>query len=312
MGGLLPPERDRLARDFEVLRLSREVDPDTVLRERRNDIVGLVTGVSTPVSAALIEALPNLEIIGRVGVGVDNIDLAAARARGIVVVNTPEIVTADTADLAMGLILALLRRMVEADAWVRVGKWRGGTMTLAVSLTGKTLGIVGLGRIGQALARRAQAFDMNILWHGPRPKPEVPYAYRADVCDLARDSDILALTCPGGATTKGLVNAKVLKALGPKGFLVNVARGSVVDEGALLDALASRTIAGAGLDVFQDEPNVPEPLFSFDNVVLLPHIGTATLETRTKMGQYVISGIMAHFEGRPFLASLKEQKGARA
>lgn len=309
MGGLLPPERERLAQDFEVLRLSRDSDPESVLRERRADIVGLVTWITNPVSAALIEVLPNLEIIGRVGAGVDNIDLVAARERGIMVINTPDLVTADTADLAMGLVLALLRRMVEADAWVRVGKWRGGAMPLATSLSGKTLGIVGLGRIGQALARRAQAFDMTVLWHGPRPKPQSPYPYRADLCALARESDVLALTCPGGPETRGLVDAAVLKALGPKGFLVNVARGSVVDEGALLDALASRTIAGAGLDVFRDEPNVPEALFSFDNVVLLPHIGTATLETRTKMGQYVISGIMAHFEGRPFPSSLRQGKG---
>ncbi len=309
MGGLLPAEREDLARDFEVLRLHRESDPDGLLRERQRDIVGLITWITNPVSRALIEALPNLEIIGRVGAGVDNIDLEVARARGIVVVNTPDLVTADTADLAMGLIVALLRRTVEADAWVRVGKWRGGAMPLGASLTGKRLGIVGLGRIGQALARRAQAFDMTVLYHGPRRKPDAPYRYVDDLCALAAQSDVLALTCPGGPATAGLVGEAVLKALGPKGFLVNVARGSVVEEEALLAALASRTIAGAGLDVFRDEPNVPEALFSFDNVVLLPHIGTATLETRSKMGQYVISNLRAHFEGRPVPSVLKAAGG---
>ena len=199
MGGLLPAEREDLARDFEVLRLHRESDPDGLLRERQRDIVGLITWITNPVSRALIEALPNLEIIGRVGAGVDNIDLEVARARGIVVVNTPDLVTADTADLAMGLIVALLRRTVEADAWVRVGKWRGGAMPLGASLTGKRLGIVGLGRIGQALARRAQAFDMTVLYHGPRRKPDAPYRYVDDLCALAAQSDVLLALCDSDA-----------------------------------------------------------------------------------------------------------------
>ncbi|MCB9978902.1 MAG: 2-hydroxyacid dehydrogenase, partial [Rhodospirillales bacterium] len=240
---------------------------------------------------------------------VDNIDLDAAHARGITVTNTPDLVTNDTADLAMGLVLALMRRMVEGDLYVRLGKWRGGAMPLGAALSEKTIGIIGLGRIGNALARRADAFDMRVVWHGPREKPDAPYLHYKDLVEMAGVVDILAVTCPGGAETAGLVGADVLRALGPKGFLVNVARGSVVDEEALLIALENRAIAGAGLDVFADEPNVPEAFFGFDNVVLLPHVGTATLETRTKMGQCVVSNIMAYFEGRPVLTPLKKAGG---
>lgn len=309
MGGLLAAELEQLGQRFEVLRLGREVDPEAALRARAREIVGIVASVNHPVSRALIEALPNLEIIARFGIGVDNIDLEAAHARGITVTNTPDLVTNDTADIAMGLVLALTRRMVEGDLYVRLGKWHGGAMPLGTALSGKTLGIIGLGRIGRALARRAEAFDMNIVWHGPRQKPDAPYPYYANIVQMAAAVDILAVTCPGGAQTAGLVGAEVLRALGPKGFLVNVARGSVVDEDALLAALENRAIAGAGLDVFRDEPNVPEAFFGFDNVVLLPHIGTATLETRTKMGQCVLSNIMSYFEGRPVPTPLKEAGG---
>lgn len=299
MGGLLAPELETLGRRFSVLRLNGEEDPEGLLRAHAHEIVGIVVSVNYPVSHALIEALPNLEIICRFGVGIDNIDLVAAAQRGIAVTNTPDVVSADTADTAMALILALLRRVVEADLFVRVGKWGSGKFPLGASLTEKRLGIVGLGRVGQALARRAGAFDMAISYHGPREKPDQPYGFYKDLAEMARESDILALCCPGGPETQRIVGREVLQALGPKGFLVNVARGSIVDEAALVEALENKKIAGAGLDVFEDEPNIPAPLLRLDNVVLLPHIGTATLETRTKMGYLVLDNLFSYFEGRP-------------
>lgn len=305
MGGLLAAELDTLAARFPVLRLNGEADPEGLLRRHAREIVGIVASVNHPVSRALIEALPNLEIVCRFGVGVDNIDLAAAAERGVTVTNTPDLVTADTADLAMALILALLRRVVEGDVFVRVGKWAGGSLPLGISLAGRKLGIVGLGRIGAALARRAEAFDMEIFYHGPREKVAQPYVYFRDLTEMAAEVDLLALCCPGGAETRNLIDRNVLQALGPKGFLVNVARGSVVDEAALVAALTRGGIAGAGLDVFVDEPQVPEALLRLDNVVLLPHIGTATLETRTKMGHLVLDNLFSYFEGRPLASSLK-------
>ncbi len=299
LGTLLPAEMDELERNFNVIRLSKEADPEAALQERRNDIVGIITSPMKKVNRHLIEALPNLEIISQFGVGVDNIDLQAAKERHIAVTNTPDLVTNDTADIALSLLTACARRIVEGDAYVRVGHWVNGPMPHGVTLTGKTVGVVGLGRIGQAVARRAAAFDMNVIYYGRREKPEFSYSYYPDLMKLAEDSDFMILTVSGGPETRHLVNADVLKALGKDGFLINVARGSVVDEEALLIALHNREIAGAGLDVFENEPHVPEALYTMDNVVLLPHIGTLTFETRTKMGQLVLANLIAHFNGEP-------------
>ncbi|MBL8637074.1 MAG: 2-hydroxyacid dehydrogenase, partial [Alphaproteobacteria bacterium] len=258
-----------------------------------------------PVTARILESLPNLEIVAQFGVGVDNIDLGAAKARGIAVTNTPDILTPDTADIALSLILCLMRRIVEADMYVRVGKWVSGAFSLSSSLSGKTVGIVGMGRIGQAIARRCLAFDMKIVYHGPRQKPDLTYPYFADLRQMAEASDVLVMACPGGAETKNLVTGKILKALGPKGYLVNIARGSVVNTEDLLIALRNRDIAGVGLDVYENEPNVPEALISMDNVVLLPHVGSATAETRSEMGRLVIANILAYFEGKPLLTAVE-------
>lgn len=299
LGTLLPAEMDELERDFNVIRLSKEADPEAALQERRNDIVGIITSPMKKVNRHLIEALPNLEIISQFGVGVDNIDLQAAKERHIAVTNTPDLVTNDTADIALALLMSCARRIVEGDAYVRVGHWVNGPMPHGVTLTGKTVGVVGLGRIGQAVARRAAAFDMNVIYYGRKEKPEFSYSYYPDLMKLAEDSDFMILTVSGGPETRHLVNSDVLKALGREGFLINVARGSVVDEEALLIALRNREIAGAGLDVFENEPHVPEALYTMDNVVLLPHIGTLTFETRTKMGQLVLANLQAHFNGEP-------------
>lgn len=309
LGTLLPNEMALLEERFDVLRLWKEPDPDHLIRAHAQDIVAVLSSYNgLPVTRRILEALPNVEMVAQFGMGTDNIDLTAARERGLSVTNTPDILTDDTADTALSLILAVSRRIVEADIFVRVGKWHNGAFPLGVSLSGKTAAIVGMGRIGQAIAKRCAAFGMKIVYHGPREKNDVPYTYYADLHQMAGHADYLILACPGGPETKHLVNARVLKALGPKGFLINIARGSVVDEEALLIALNNREIAGAGLDVYQNEPAVPNALISMDNVVLLPHIGSATQETRSQMGRLVVDNIFAHFEGKNLLTpvSLKD------
>lgn len=296
----LPPEcMAALEGRFKILRLNKEADPEAVLREHSADVVGLLSAYTVPVTRRLIEAFPNLEIVAVNGVGFDHVDLVAAQERGVVVTNTPGVLTDETADTALSLILAVAKRVCEADMYVRVGKWLNGPMPLGTSLYGKTVGIVGLGGIGQAIARRCEAFEMNVVYHGPREKPDLPYMYYADVKDMAMDCDFLVLACPGGAETKGMIDYEVLEALGPKGFLINIARGSVVNEEDLVLALKNRVIAGAGLDVYAREPHVPQDLISMDNVVLLPHIGSATIETRGRMAQLVVDNLLAHFDGQP-------------
>ena len=247
----------------------------------------------------LIEALPALEIIGVFGVGVDAVDLATARARGVRVTNTPDVLTEGVAELAMALLLD--RRPADRlnDRYVRAGRWpKEGDPALANSLAGKRLGILGLGRIGRAVAQRAEAFDMAICYGGPRRKADVAYDY-GDLVAMARAVDCLMVTCLGGPTTAGLIGREVIDALGPEGWLINVARGSVVDEPALVEALVEGRLGGAGLDVFAREPEVPEALLGLDNVVLQPHQASATWETRDAMGQLVVDNLKAHFAGRP-------------
>jgi len=298
---LLAPEMSRLDERFHTVRLYNESDPEKTLQAIRNDVVGIVSTTSTPIRKSLMEALPNLEIIAQSAVGTDNIDLDMAKSRGVRVTNTPDVLTDDTADIAVSLLLALSRRICEADMYVRVGKWQGGSMPLGVTPKGKTVGIVGLGRIGKAIAKRLVAFDMRIVYHGRKPKPDLAWPYYKDLREMAEICDYLVLSCPGGPETHNIVNADVLHALGPKGYLINVARGSVVDEPALVDALTNKVIAGAGLDVYAHEPNVPDVLKGMDNVVLLPHIGSATVETRTIMGEIVLANLEAHFSGKPLI-----------
>ena len=250
----------------------------------------------------LIAQLPALEIVSVFGVGYDGVDVAAARERGIAVTHTPNVLNDEVADLAMALVLAVSRRLVEADRYVRSGAWANGPMPLARKVSGARLGIVGLGRIGMAIARRAEAFGMSIAYTSRHARADSPYPYFASAEALAREVDFLVVITPGGAGTRKLIDAKVLAALGKKGYLVNVARGSVVDEQALIVALREGTIAGAGLDVFENEPNVPGELFGFDNVVLTPHIGSATWQTRQAMADLAFGNLQAHFAGRPLLS----------
>ena len=258
------------------------------------------------VSAELMAQLPALELISIMGVGYDGVDVAAAKARGVTVTHTPNVLNDDVADLAIGLMLCAARQLPAAERYVRSGQWLKGPMPLARKMSGARLGLVGMGRIGQAIAQRAQAFGMQIAYHTRSPKAGVPYAYHADLLSLARDSDFLVLITPGGAGTRHLVNAQVLQALGPKGILVNVARGSVVDEVALIEALEAGVIGGAALDVFEDEPRVPQRLMDLPQVVLVPHIGSATGQTRQAMADLAFGNLREHFAGRPVLTPVPE------
>lgn len=298
---LYQPCMDRLERDFAVHKLWQVADRDAMLREVAPRVRGMQAGGASVVPASLIDALPKLEIISVFGVGYDGIDLEAAKRRGITVTNTPDVLNDCVADLAIGLVIATARRLAEADRYVRAGKWREGPMPLATKVSGKRLGIVGFGRIGRTIAKRAAGFDMRIAYHSRRPVADSPYRHYPRLVELAADSDFLVVITPGGAETFHLIDETVLRALGPKGILVNVARGSVVDEKALVKVLAEGALGGAGLDVFEDEPNVPPELMAMDNVVLTPHVGSATHETRAAMGNLCVDNLVAHFAGKPVL-----------
>jgi len=262
---------------------------------------GMLTGSAIPTPRALIEPFPRLEIIACFGLGLDTIDIAYAKARGIVVTNTADVIVDDVADMGIGLLLSASRRIVQGDRFVREGRWLSGIMDFTHRVYGGAVGIVGLGRIGAAVARRLEGFNMSIAYHGPRDKQHPRYRYYGDLIEMARDVGFLILTCPGGAATHRMVGREVLGALGPEGILVNIARGSVVDEPALVAALGRRVIRAAALDVFDDEPRVPSRLFGLDNVVLQPHQSSATHETRAAMAQVVLANLRAHFAGQPVL-----------
>ena len=243
--------------------------------------------------------LPALEIVSIMGVGYDGVDVAAAKARGAMVTHTPDVLNDDVADLALALALSIARRLPQADRYVRAGRWASdGPMPLATKLSGARMGIVGMGRIGQAIAHRAQAFGMSIAYTARSAKPALPFAYHPSARELAAASDFLVVITPGGAGTRKLIDAAVLDALGPQGYLINVARGSVVDEQALIAALQQGRIAGAALDVFEAEPHVPEALRALDNVVLVPHIGSATRATRQAMADLARDNLVRHFAGQ--------------
>ncbi|MDF7777635.1 2-hydroxyacid dehydrogenase [Sphingomonas sp. AOB5] len=261
----------------------------------------LVPSGGSEVSAALMDAMPALELIAVHGVGYDGVDLAAAATRGIAVTNTPDVLTGDVADLAIGLMIAACRGIATGDRLVRSGGWAtGAPFPLGHRASGRRIGIAGFGRIGKAIARRAEAMDCTIAYTGRHRQP-VPHDYYPDLRSLAEAVEILILVLPGGADTDGLVGAEVLDALGPDGILINVGRGNAVNEAALVEALASGRIAGAALDVFAQEPHVPAALLAMDNVVLQPHRGSATIETRTAMAQLVIDNLDAHFAGLPLV-----------
>lgn len=290
---------ERLVQEFSAIKLFEAADRAAALKEAAPRVRGLAHTGHAKVDAALMDALPKLEIISNFGVGIDQIDLEAAKKRGIIVTNTAGALNECVADCAMALVLNTLRKLPQAEAYLRAGDWQArGNYPLGTSIGDKTLGILGLGRIGEAIAKRAQAFGMKIRYHN-RNKKDVPYAYDVDAVSLARNADVLLVITPGGADTDKLVNAQVLDALGPQGYLVNVARGSVVDERVLLRYLQEKKIAGAGLDVFEQEPRVPPEFFTLDNAVLTPHVASGTHETRKAMGDLQIENLHLHFAGKP-------------
>jgi lactate dehydrogenase-like 2-hydroxyacid dehydrogenase len=298
---MLPAVVEALAANFALHRLWEQADQPGFL-----DMIGpRIRGVATStlfgrVGDELLGRLPALEIIASFGVGYDNVDVAAAARRGVVVTNTPGVLDDEVADLTIGLLLATLRQIPQADQFVREGRWLHGAFPLSPTLRGRRIGILGLGNIGKAVARRLEGFDVAIAYHGRSPQPDVRYDFHPTLTGLAAACDALIVIVPGGAATAHLIDAEVLGALGPDGVLLNVSRGSVVDERALVAALAGGTILGAGLDVYEDEPRVPEALLAMPNVVLLPHIGSASAHTRAAMGQLVVDNLASWFTtGRP-------------
>ena len=285
MPRMSPLLRPQLEAAFRMHHALHETDA-AAFAEVAPRIRAIAASGESKVSAELIAQLPALEVISVMGVGYDGIDVAAAKARGVMVTHTPDVLNDDVADLAIGLMLSAARQLPQADRYVRDGHWLKGPMPLARKMSGARLGIVGMGRIGKAIAQRALAFNMSVAYTARSAKPELPFAFHASVVALAAQSDFLVAITPGGAGTRKLINAEVLAALGKgrgEGIVVNVARGSVVDEEALIDALERGVIAGAGLDVFEDEPRVPERLRNTAHVVLAPHIGSATAATRQAM-----------------------------
>ncbi len=295
---LIDSGEEELHRKYRVCRWEELPDRDRWLDDNNGSIRAVVTGGHLGITNDMLERLPSLGLIAIAGVGYEKVDLEVARARGIRVTNTPDILTEDVADLAIGLMISTLRRLPAADQHVRSGRWKAGNMELTTKVHGRRYGILGLGRIGQAIAKRLEGFDGTIAYTA-REKKNVPYAYRPSVLDLAKASDVLFVTVAGGAATRDLVGREVLDALGPNGFLINVARGSIVDEPAVVAALQDKRLGGAGLDVFADEPNVPEALLAMQNVALAPHIGSATVEARTVMADLTLANLDAFFSGKP-------------
>lgn len=294
-----------LEKDYNVLKLWEQADQIAFIQAHAASIHALGTRGDLGASKALIDQLPQLEIIACNGVGVDAIDFNTTRARGIKVTNTPDVLNDDVADLTLALMLGISRQIAKGDAFVRSGQWAGHGWPLQIKMSGKRLGLLGMGRIGQAIAKRAEAFSMPVAYHTRNKRSDVAYTYYEKLTDLARNSDYLVAILPGGAGTQNIVNAEVLKALGPKGIFVNVARGTIADEEALLKALENKSIAGAALDVYWNEPKINPRFFTLDNALLHPHGGSATLDTRKAMGQLVRDNLAAHFAGKPLLTQVE-------
>jgi lactate dehydrogenase-like 2-hydroxyacid dehydrogenase len=284
-------------------RLFEAADRDAFLREVGPRITAVIASAA---DAAFFEPFPNLELLASTAVGYENIDVAAAVERGVIVTNTPDVLTDAVADLAVGLLIALERRIVASDRFVRSGKWTAGGFPLARNLGDLTLGIVGLGRIGTAVAKRVEAFGVAVQYCNRNARADVTYAYCPNIIELAQTSDVLMCVVPGGEGTRQLITEEVMRALGPEGTLINIARGSVVDEAALVRCLQEGALGAAALDVFEREPNVPPELFAMDNVVLTPHIGSATESTRAAMGELAVRNVLEHLAGRPVVTPVPE------
>ncbi|KAK4361900.1 hypothetical protein RND71_017141 [Anisodus tanguticus] len=298
MSSYLEQELDKR---FKLFRFWSFPQKNEFLNQNANSIRAVVGNAFAGADTELIDSLPKLEIISSFSVGLDKIDLNKCKEKGIRVTNTPDVLTEDVADLALGLMLAVLRRICECDRYVRKGLWKSGDFKLTSKFSGKSVGIIGLGRIGLAIAKRAEAFSCPISYHSRSEKPNTNYKYYSSLVELASNCQILVVACALTPETRHIVNREVMEALGPKGILINIGRGPHVDEKELVSALLEGRLGGAGLDVFENEPEVPEQLFGLENVVLLPHVGSGTEETRKAMADLVLGNLEAHFLNKPLL-----------
>jgi len=304
IGAYSPWDEEALAKHFTTHRLFEVADADKAayIAERADRLEAIATRGELIVDRSFMEALPNLKIVAVYGVGYDGVDVAAAEALGVRVTNTPDVLTAEVADFGVAMLLAGARGIVGGDQWVRSGNWASqGAFALQRPVHGKKLGIIGLGRIGKAIAKRCAAFDMEIAYTNRSQAADVDWRYEPDPVKLAAWADYVVVMLPGGPATRHVVSAEVIDAIGPEGMLVNVSRGSTVDEEALIDALKTGRLGFAALDVFENEPNIDQRFFDLPNVLLQPHQGSATLETRKAMGQLMINNLRAHFAGEALL-----------
>jgi lactate dehydrogenase-like 2-hydroxyacid dehydrogenase len=295
-----------LRQEFELHFIAEMDDPKSWLVSNGAGIDYVVTSAFNQLETASLDAMPNLKVISNFGVGYDGVDANAACERGVIVTHTPDVLNVDVADTAIMLMLACYRDLVTNDAHVRSAEWAAsGNLPLSRSASGRTIGIVGLGRIGLEIARKLSAFDAKILYH-TRTARDVEYQHFPNLADMATQSDVLICILPGGDATHHIINAPVMAALGADGILINVARGSVVDQDALIAALQNKTLGGAGLDVYENEPNVPQALIDLSNTVLLPHVGSATVETRGAMAQLTVDNLLQHARGNGVISPVPE------
>lgn len=307
IGPLKPVVVNGLEAACTLHKLAAAKDPDAFLGEH-GDVRAIACSATTErIPGALMTRFPRLQIVSSFGVGYDHVDVKWAAAHGVIVTNTPNVLTEEVADTTLGLLLCTVREFPQAERYVRDGKWRQQDYPLTkASLRDRTVGLVGMGAIGQAIARRLAAMQVPVVYHARQKRPELPYRHYPELIDMARDVDVLVLIVPGGAATRNMINAEVLDALGPDGILINMARGSVVDEQALIEALNNRRIMAAGLDVYAKEPEVPQELIAMENVVLFPHLGSASAFTRAKMDQLIVDNILAWAAGKPPLTPVQE------
>ena len=308
IGPKKPPMVEQLSAAFNLHIAVDAPDFDKFVGEVGPRIRGMALSVTSErAPGALMARLPKLEIVSTFGVGYDHIEVAYASGHGITVTNTPDVLNEEVADTALGLLLCTARELPQAERFLRAGKWleKGYRLTPA-TLRGATVGLVGMGRIGQAIARRLEAFQVKVVYHSRRPQPNLSYKYYAKLVDMARDVNVLLAIVPGGASTANIINAEVLEALGPQGIFINMARGSVVDDAALIKALREKRILAAGLDVYRNEPEVPQEYIALENVVLLPHLGSASIATRRAMDQLVVDNLLAWGSGKPPLTPVPE------
>jgi len=293
-------ETDRLFESYTVHALHLCEDPEAVVEEVKERITAIVTNGVLGVKGEFMARLPKLQGVICFGAGIDNVDLEYAKANGIQVSHTPSVLNDDVANMAVALLLAISREIVEADRYVRRGDWvKKGKMGVQRGIRGKRVGVLGLGGIGRDLARKLEVFGCEIAYHNRRENPEVPYRYYPDLLTMAKDSDYLIVICPATEETRKMVNRGVIDALGPEGTLINIARGTIVDEDALVEALQEGRLGAFASDVFANEPHVPEVLFEMSNVILIPHLGSATVETRRAMGELVLKNLELFFAGKP-------------